>query len=75
MYIFVHKIVRVICIYSGQYVVVDKTRKPVSSKIWPDSTCTISVRRRVQILLVADFLVLSTTSVTVIKFCGNQFGS
>ena len=39
----------------------DKTRKPVSSKIWPDSTCAISVRRKGQILLVAGFLVLSTT--------------
>ena len=39
----------------------DKTRDPVSSKIWPYSTCAISVRRKGQILLVAGSLVLSTT--------------
>ena len=30
----------------------DKTRIPTNSKIWPDSTCAISVRRKGQILLV-----------------------
>ena len=30
-------------------------------KIWPDSTCAISVRRKRQILLVVESLVLSTT--------------
>ena len=39
----------------------EKTRDPVSSKIWPDSTCAISVRRKGQILLVVESLVLSTT--------------
>ena len=39
----------------------EKTREPVSSKIWPDSTCAISVRRKGQILLVAGSLVFSTT--------------
>ena len=39
----------------------DKTRKSTSSKIWPYSTCAISVWGTVQILLVVDFLVLSTT--------------
>ena len=40
----------------------DKTRKSTSSKIWPYSTCAISVWKTGQILLVVDFLVLSTTS-------------
>ena len=39
----------------------DKTRKSTSSKNWPYSTCAISVWRTGQILLVVDFLVLSTT--------------
>ena len=41
----------------------DKTRDSTNSKIWPDSTCAISVRRKGQILLVVESLVLSTTSV------------
>ena len=41
--------------------VVDKTRDSTNSKIWPDSTCAISVRRKGQILLVVEPLVLSTT--------------
>ena len=39
----------------------DKTRDSTNSKIWPDSTCAISVRRKGQILLVVESLVLSTT--------------
>ena len=39
----------------------DKTRDSTTSKIWPDSTCAISVRRKGQILLVVESLVLSTT--------------
>ena len=39
----------------------DKTRDSTNSKIWPDSTCAISVRRNGQILLVVESLVLSTT--------------
>ena len=39
----------------------DKTRDSKNSKIWPDSTCAISVRRKGQILLVVESLVLSTT--------------
>ena len=39
----------------------DKTRIPTNSKIWPDSTGAISVRRKGQILLVVGILVLSTT--------------
>ena len=39
----------------------DKTGIATSSKIWPDSTCAISVRRKGQILLVVDIPVLSTT--------------
>ena len=42
-------------------IVVDKTRESTNSKIWPDSTCVISVRRKGQVLLVVDSLVLSTT--------------
>ena len=42
-------------------IVVDKTRESTNSKILPDSTCAISVRRKGQILLVVDSLVLSTT--------------
>ena len=38
----------------------DKTRDSTNSKIWPDSTCAISVRRKRQILLVVEALVLST---------------
>ena len=41
--------------------VVDKTRDSTNSKIWPDSTCAISVRRKGQILLVVESLVLSAT--------------
>ena len=40
----------------------DKTRIPTNSKICPDSTCAISVRRKGQILLVVGILVLSTTN-------------
>ena len=40
----------------------DKTRDSTNSKIWPDSTCAISFRRKGQILLVVESLVLSTTS-------------
>ena len=43
----------------------DKTRIPTNSKIWPDSTCAISVRRKGQILLVVESLVLSTTFSTI----------
>ena len=39
----------------------DKTRDSTNSKIWPDSTCAISVKRKGQILLVVESLVLSTT--------------
>ena len=39
----------------------DKTRDSTNSKIWLDSTCAISVRRKGQILLVVESLVLSTT--------------
>ena len=39
----------------------DKTRDSKNSKFWPDSTCAISVRRKGQILLVVESLVLSTT--------------
>ena len=39
----------------------DKTRDSTNSKIWTDSTCAISVRRKGQILLVVESLVLSTT--------------
>ena len=39
----------------------DKTRKSTSKKLWPYSTCAISVWRTGKILLVVDFLVLSTT--------------
>ena len=39
----------------------DKTRDSTNSKIWPDSTCAISVWRKGQILLVVESLVLSTT--------------
>ena len=39
----------------------DKTRDSTNSKIWPDSTCAIRVRRKGQILLVVESLVLSTT--------------
>ena len=39
----------------------DKTRDSTNSKIWPNSTCAISVRRKGQILLVVESLVLSTT--------------
>ena len=39
----------------------DKTGIVTSSKIWPDSTCAISVRRKGQILLVVGIPVLSTT--------------
>ena len=39
----------------------EKTRNPVSSNIWPDSTCAISVWRKDQNLLVAGSLVFSTT--------------
>ena len=39
----------------------DKTRDSTNSKIWPDSTCAITVRRKGQILLVVESLVLSTT--------------
>ena len=39
----------------------DKTRDSTNSKIWPDSTCAISVRRKGQILLVVESRVLSTT--------------
>ena len=69
MYIFVHKIVHVICIYCGE-LVVDKTRIPTNSKIWPDSTCAISVRRKGQILLVVGILVLSTTNIQPSKLFG-----
>ena len=62
-----------LCIYSGEYVVVDKTMKPVSSKIWPDSTCAISVWRKGQILLVVGFLVLSTTLVKKNYPLGSEF--
>ena len=41
----------------------DKTKDSTNSKIWPDSTCAISVRRKGQILLVVESLVLSTTKV------------
>ena len=41
--------------------VVDKTRDSTNSKIWPDSTCAISVRRKGQILLVVESLVFFTT--------------
>ena len=44
----------------------EKTRDPVSSKIWPDSTCAISVRRKGQILLVAGSLVFSTTYMLIL---------
>ena len=40
----------------------DKTRDSTNSKICPDSTCSISVRRKGQILLVVESLVLSTTT-------------
>ena len=40
----------------------DKTRDSTNSKIWPDWTCAISVRRKGQILLVVESLVLSTTN-------------
>ena len=43
----------------------EKSRYSVSSKILPDSTCAISVRRKGQILLVAGSLVFSTTSTPV----------
>ena len=39
----------------------DKTGITTSSKIWPDLTCAISVRRKGQILLVVGIPVLSTT--------------
>ena len=48
--------------------VVDKTRKSKSSKIWPYSTYAISVWRTGQILLVFDFLVLSTTTGNIADF-------
>ena len=48
----------------------DKTRKSTSSKICPDSTCAISVRRKGQILLVVDFLVLSTAIAALISSAG-----
>ena len=49
----------------------DKTRDSTNSKIWPDSTCAISVRRKGQILLVVESLVLSTTLVACnsLEFC------
>ena len=40
----------------------DKTRDSTNSKILPDLTCAISVRRKGQILLVVESLVLSTTA-------------
>ena len=39
-----------------------KTRDSTNSKFWPDLTCAISVRRKGQILLVVESLVLSTTA-------------
>ena len=52
----------------------DKTRDSTNSKIWPDSTCAISVRRKGQILLVVESLVLSTTYVAIRKLanCANN---
>ena len=46
----------------------DKTRDSTNSKIWPDSTCAISVRRKGQILLVSGSLVLSTTGAYYNRF-------
>ena len=46
----------------------DKTRDSTNSKIWPDSTCAISVRRKGQILLVVESLVLSTTVILLWNF-------
>ena len=40
---------------------------PTNSKICPDSTCAISVRRKGQILLVVGILVLSTTPAKSLK--------
>ena len=48
----------------------DKTRIPTNSKIWPDSTCAISVRRKGQILLVVGILVFSTTCLLELDFLG-----
>ena len=53
-----------LCVYyvfKMMNIVVDKTRDSTNSKIWPNSTCAISVRRKGQILLVVESLVLSTT--------------
>ena len=49
----------------------DKTRDSTNSKIWPDSTCAISVRRKGKILLVVESLVLSTTQILnlFVEFC------
>ena len=35
----------------------DKTRDSTNRKIWPNSTCAISVRRKGQILLVVESLI------------------
>ena len=50
----------------------DKTRDSTNSKIWPDSTCAISVRRKGQILLVVESLVLSTTLNRRLNYGGVQ---
>ena len=46
----------------------DKTRKSLFRKFCPYSTYAISVWRTGQILLVVDFLVLSTTIKVSVKF-------
>ena len=53
----------------------DKTRDSTNSKIWPDSTCAIGVRRKGQILLVVESLVLSTTFSQYRKFLNQTRGS
>ena len=52
----------------------DKTRDSTNSKIWPDSTCAISVRRKGQILLVVESLVLSPTIGAFVKKINEKIG-
>ena len=52
----------------------DKTRDSTNSEIWPDSTCAISVRRKGQILLVVESLVLSTTLKVTVRDLENLDG-